>query len=637
MKHLLMVGAAALVLTACGDKAATDVKAAGDKTTDAVKVATTSDRTAGYSETKNAYFGETHVHTRNSFDAYIFNVRNEPADVYRYAKGETIVHPSGFEMKLNGPPLDFAAVTDHAAYLGILPALDNPDHKLSKLPIAKEMFGTDPEVIVGAFQKIGGAIRNGTKLDAYDQETIDSAWAQTVAAADKYYEPGVLTTFAGYEYTAVSVRKDSPDSFIGGNLHRNVFFENEAPSSPFSTIQSTNPEDLWDWMDTERAAGRDALAIPHNSNVSDGEMFAKLTTNGRPLDADYAKQRMMNEPIVEISQVKGTSETHPLLSPNDEWANFEIYDKLLSSDVVSKTKGGFVREAYANGIGMENAEGFNPYKFGVISASDSHVAGGAFDEKDYWSKVGILDGTSQARGSVPPGDAKTWDGVERDANGELWFSRWGASGLAGVWAEENTRESIFGAMRKKETFATSGPRIKVRFFGGYGFEDNDLANADLAGFGYENGVPMGGDMSGNGEAPSFLAWAMRDPKGAPLQRLQIIKVWNEDGTNKEMVYDAACSDGNVPDENYRCADNGASVDMSNCSPSTGSGDPELKTVWQDPDFDTDQRAAYYVRVLENPTCRWSTYDALRSGTPPHPDLPQTIQDRAWSSAIWYNP
>ncbi|WP_409433109.1 DUF3604 domain-containing protein [Litorimonas sp. RW-G-Af-16] len=581
---------------------------------------------------KSVYFGDLHIHTKNSFDAYIFNVRTTPDDVYRFAKGESVRHPSGYDIKLGGEPLDFVAATDHGAYMGVLPQMNNPDSPLSKLEISKTMFGTDPELIVAAFNKVGGSVRSGEPFaEIYDRDLIDQTWQDAVAAADRHYEPGKLTTFAGYEYTAVSMR--GGNGFEGGNLHRNVIFKDAAPKRLFATLDSTNPENLWDWMDEERKAGRDVMAIPHNSNVSDGEMFAMTQMDGSAIDAAYTQQRLRNEPIVEMTQVKGTSETHPALSPNDEFADFEIYEYLLASQTKSKINGSYIREALARGMALEKATGTNPYQFGLIGSSDTHVAGGAFDESDYWSKVGIIDGTPEMRGSVPPGGAKTWDGVKASDNAEYWFSRWGASGYAAVWAEENTREAIYAAMARKETYATSGTRIKLRFFGGN--LSSDLVGAtDLATQAGANGVPMGGNLAGD-TAPSFIAQAMRDPRGAPLDRIQIVKVWNNEYGMQERIYDMACSDGRTANPTtHRCADNGASVDLSNCSPSTGAGAPELVGHWTDPDFDGSYQASYYVRVLENPTCRWSSWDAMRAGVERHPDRPATIKERAWSSPIW---
>ena len=636
MRHFIGAGVTAVLLTACGDVKET-TKAGADNAAEVSKAAAETIRTADYNDNRNAYFGDLHIHTKNSFDAYIFNVRTTPDDVYRFAKGEAVKHPSGYDISIWGEPLDFVAATDHGAYMGILPAMDTAGTKLSELPMAKDMFSTDPEKIVAAFQKVGGSVRDGKPIEgAYDLDIVDDTWKSAIDAADRHYEPGKLTTFAAYEYTAVTIRGGDGDNFTGGNLHRNVVFKDSAPDRLFSTLNSINPEDLWDWMDETRGQGHDLMAIPHNSNVSDGKMFDSVTYDGSALSKAYAEQRMTNELIIEMTQVKGTSETHPMLSPNDEFASFEIYDKLLGSQVVSKTKGGFVREALANGLGIEKKVGANPYKFGMIGASDSHVVGGAFNEADYWSKVGIVDGTPEARGSVPPGGVKTWDGVTPSVNADSWFSRWGASGLAGVWAEENTREAIYNAMARKETFATSGPRMKVRFFASYDYGGDILSSPDLTSQAYASGVPMGGDLAAKDSAPTFLAWAMRDPLSAPLDRIQIVKVWH-DGQARERIYDVACSDGAKPDAvSRRCPDNGASVDLETCAASTGQGDPELRARWQDPDYDPSMSASYYVRVLENPTCRWSSWDALKAGAERNPDLPATIKERAYTSPIWIN-
>ncbi len=634
MQRFLTASFMALTIAACsnGDNKTNSSETAPEKTSQVTA------QSSAENLPMNAYFGELHVHTKNSFDAYIFNVRSTPDDVYRFAKGETVRHPAGYDIKIWGDPLDFVATTDHGAYMGILPAMNDPDSPLSKVELAQGMFGTDTEVVTAAFGKMGGSIRSGKPYpEIYDRELIDSTWQNAVATADKHYEPGKLTTFAGYEYTAVTQGKHGGNDFIGGNLHRNVIFEDSAPDRLFATLDSVNPEDLWDWMDTQRAAGNDSIAIPHNSNVSDGEMFDLKTFDGNPMTKAYAEQRLRNEPIVEMTQVKGTSETHPALSPNDEWADFEIYEYLLSSTVKSKINGSYIREALGRGLAIEADVGSNPYKFGLIGASDSHVAGGAFDEKDYWSKVGILDATPETRGSIPPDGKKSWEGVELPDHATYWFPYWGASGLAAVWAPENTREAIFGGMRRKETYATTGPRIKVRMFAGYNYDADIINDADLISKAYTGGVPMGGDLSASSKAPSFIVWAARDSLSAPLQRLQVIKVWQEDGAPKEKLYDIACSDGGLPDPStHRCPDNGARVDLSDCSISQDKGDPELKTLWTDPDFDGSQSAAYYVRVLENPTCRWSTWDALRAGTPPTPKVKPTLQERAYTSPIWYN-
>jgi hypothetical protein len=467
----------------------------------------------------------------------------------------------------------------------------------------------------------------GVPDDMDDRDVARSAWREIIESAERHDDPGTFTAFIGYEYTS-----SGPQS---QNLHRNVIFrDSRVPDLPWSRLDSTNPETLWDWMDRNREAGMDSLAIPHNMNGSDGWMFPDTNWAGEPIDAAYAEQRMRNEPIVENSQVKGTSDTHPLLSPNDEWADFEIMPLRIASQLESRPPGSYVRDALLKGIAMEESSGFNPYKVGVIAASDTHNAAGSFEEDNYWSKTGYLDTPAFRRGSVPL-DEPAADGSEY-ANGSSKY--WGASGLAGVWAESNTREALFAAMRRKETFSTSGPHIKVRFFGGSEIDESLLTREDGIAQAYAKGVPMGSDLTGSDTAPAFYVWASRDPDTQPLQRLQIIKGWIEDGTTHEDVIDIACADGlSVDPATKRCPDNGAEVDVSDCSVTPDKGDSELATVWTDPDFDPAERAFYYVRVLENPSCRWSTYDAIRAGVTPRPDMHATIQERAWSSPIWYAP
>ena len=591
---------------------------------------------------RNAYFGDLHVHTRYSFDAYIFNVRNSPDDAYRYAQGDPLQHPSGYPIRLRGAPLDFMAVTDHATYMGVLSAMGNPDHRLSQTALAKELISDDINVVFNAFRGVAAAVISGKSDPRLQHEdVIRDAWQQEIAAAERHNQPGKFTTFIGYEYT-------SAPPF---NLHRNVIFKgSKAPPKPFAATDSLNPEDLWQWMDANREAGMEALAIPHNPNWSNGTMFMRTDFDGKPLDADYAAQRMRNEPIVEMTQVKGTSDTHPLLSPNDEWADFEIfadtpdiYGALGDGQPVTITlPGGYVREALLTGLAMEADQGFNPYRFGLIGSSDTHNAGAAYEEFAFYSKTGINDGTPQRRGSVLPEGVPDWEHyaeLPAEEKPAPYLGEWGASGLAGVWAEENTRDSLFAALQRKETFATTGTRIRVRFFAGYGLERVDPDSQDATAQYYAHGVPMGADLDVRDRGvPTFVVWATRDPQSAWLQRLQIIKGWVEDGSHKEQVFDVACSDGGTPDPaSHRCPANGASVDLSTCSFDFTKGAAELRASWQDPSHDPQQNAFYYVRVLENPTCRWSTWDALRAGARPNPSMPLTIQERAWSSPIWLRP
>jgi len=577
---------------------------------------------------RNAYFGDLHVHTRYSFDAFIFGTRASPDDAYRYAKGEALMHPAGIEMKMPAP-LDFQAVTDHDIYLGMLPAMDDPSTTVGKHEISVAIReAKTPVERRDAFNGIIARLRGQVADDLYDPAVSKAAWQDIIAAAERNNDPGVFTTFIGYEHT-----KSGPDA---ENLHRNVIFRgSQVAEMPFTANMSNNPEDLWDWMDSERAAGREVLAIPHNSNGSNGWMFRQGKYDGSPMDSAYAEQRMRNEPIVEITQVKGTSDTHPALSPNDEWADFEIMPLRIASTLQSQADGSYVRQALRRGLEYADGQGFNPFQFGFIGSSDTHNAAGSFEEYNYWSKTGMTDATPQLRGSVP----LDTPGPNGEQYGQPAAQYWGASGLAGVWAESNTRDSIYDAFRRKETFATSGPRMRVRFFAGYDLPDDLVMRQDAITQAYAHGVPMGADLLANdGASPRFFVWASRAADSAPLQRLQIVKGWMAGGESHETVFDVACSDGGSPDPaTRRCPDNGASVDLATCAYSRDVGAAELATVWRDPEFDASQRAFYYARVLENPTCRWSTWDAIRAGVAPRPDMKSVIQERAWSSPIWYRP
>ena len=575
----------------------------------------------GSAADRQVYFGDLHIHTRYSFDAFLFGTRTGPDDAYAFARGATLRHPSGFDMQLDRP-LDFYAVTDHGFYLGMWSAMTDPAHPLHDDPDARTYLDakTTPER-ARAFRTAGQFL-----TENFDENAVRSAWADIVASANRHNAPGEFTTFIAYEYTTSASDR--------GNLHRNVVFRgDEAPHLPFSRLDSMNPEDLWAWMDLQRQRGMDAIAIPHNSNGSNGHMFALAQTDGSPLDAAYAATRMRNEPLIENTQIKGTSDTHPFLSPNDEWADFEIMPHRVATLLPSRPQGSYAREAWRNGLLMQERDGINPYLFGVVGATDTHNSGDVFDEDRYVSKVGTIDSDPVGRGSVPVNPGDDVPGYREGSN--IYF---GASGLAAVWADENTRGAVFDAFRRRETYSTTGTWIRLRFFGGYGLSE-DMLDAGSIGQAYDAGVPMGGDLFPRDTgAPGFLVWAAQDPQAAKLQRLQIVKGWVADDRSHEQVYDVACSDGLAVDpETHRCPDNGATVDISDCSITEGVGASELSTLWQDPDFDPDQRAFYYVRVLENPTCRWSTWDAIRAGTAPRGSVPATIQERAFSSPIWYDP
>ena len=572
-------------------------------------------------------FGETHLHTVLSFDAYIFGNRNTPEDAYRFAKGEAINHPAGFEMKI-AAPLDFQSVTDHAIYLGMLPAMHDPKQVVSKHPISLEMRKAKTQMErIGSFQKLFPYLNKSDKPDdLVDVEIMKSAWQEIIETANRHNEPGKFTTLIGYEFTSGPQNQ---------NLHRNVFFRGDkAPVLPFSRIMSPNPEDLWAWMDGLRDKGMDSIAVPHNSNGSNGLMFMTKKWDGSPMDEGYAETRMRNEPIVEMTQVKGDSETHPLLSPNDEFADFETMPFRIGTWDKSNVEGSYVRQAYLRGLEMAAQGRGNPYKFGMIGASDTHVGAGAFDEDNYWSKIGLVDANGKLRGSVPL-DKPNKDGSVYNQNN---FQTWGASGLAAVWADSNTRGDIFDAMRRKEAYATTGPRIKLRFFASDDFDSRILGRSDMVKRAYAQGVSMGSDLLlKKRQKPEFLVWAMRDANSYALQRVQIVKGWlKPDGSSAEKLFDVACAGGKKPGRDHRCPDNGAEVDIKTCKATAKTGDSELKTVWRDPEYKSGQQAFYYVRVLENPSCRWSTWDALRAGVAPRPDIPATLQERAYSSPIWVN-
>lgn len=547
---------------------------------------------------KQAFFGDLHVHTRNSFDAYTFGVRASPADAYRYGRGEPIEHVSGVRIQASRP-IDFMAVTDHAEYLGLLRLLPAPDGPLADTSIAREIRSGNLDRARAALE--GVLRRMGLDPPTPSPELVvpelsSRIWRDVAEVADRFYTPGVFTTLVGFEWTS------TPDA---RNLHRNVLFRGrELPALPFSSFDSGHPEDLWRWLDELRQRGIRALAIPHNSNVSDGSMFALEDSWGRPIDAAWADARLRNEPLVEGVQIKGSSETHPLLSPTDEWADFEILETLLGRSRVGQLPGSYLRDAWRRGLRLHAQLGRDPFRFGVIGSSDSHNASVPVEESRYTGKIGVADGTPEARleGSlISPSNL-----------------RYSAAGLAGVWARENTREQIFDALARKEVFATSGPRIALH-----------LSAA---------GRPMGSELPAGLRELRLRVEAIRDPDSAPLQRLQIVKGWLADGELHERVIDVACSDGGVPDPvRLRCPDNGATLDLSTCAIPEEPGDAQLTADWRDPDFDPNRHAFYYARVLENPSCRWSTWDALRGGWDPPASVPAAIQERAWSSPLWVVP
>ncbi|MBD2858071.1 DUF3604 domain-containing protein [Spongiibacter sp. KMU-158] len=569
---------------------------------------------------RNLLWGDLHIHTSLSTDGFKTGTRALPEQAYIFAKGGEIEHAMGYGIKIHRP-LDFAAVTDHAEYLGVL-RHQNPDSPIKKKSLRQRMLEDGPLqntlMFIKTMRGYTVNVEGGGDID----KVSSKAWQQVIDTAERHNDPGRFTTFIGYEWTSM------PDS---KNLHRNIIFRNsQVPQAPFSALDSEDPRELWQWLDGMREQGIDSLAIPHNGNASGGRMYDSVAFDGDKLDAAYADLRNRNEPVSEIFQGKGASETHPELSPDDEFAGFELYDQLLATRTIkSEPKGSYSRWALRTGLSFQHNEGFNPFEFGVIGSSDSHTASTPHEEFNYNGKLPVVDGTAGLRlgKSVLLPDEF------------LVGKKWSSAGLAAVWAEENTRESIFNAIRRRETYATSGPRILLRFFGGWAYPSDLLEREDRVSIADKSGVPMGGVLpavQGKG-APQFAVWAMKDSLSGNLDRIQIIKAWvDAGGEPHEAIYNVALSDGRQPDAvTGKVPAVGNTVDIEKATYTNTIGDTQLAALWQDPDFDSTLNAVYYARVIEIPTPRWSTYDAalLQVEAPE----PATIQERAVSSAIWYQP
>ncbi|WP_261330762.1 DUF3604 domain-containing protein [Rhizobium leguminosarum] len=572
---------------------------------------------------RQAYFGETHVHTGWSFDAYIFgNTKSTPADAYRYAKGEAIKHPLGYDIKI-GTPLDWMGVTDHSEYVGTVSLANTPGSSISKLPIAEKLIVHNPADITRIYLWLGNTIVDKKPIaELISPEVANSVWKQNVDIANEANQPGKFTAFCSYEWTSTPNNR---------NMHRNVFFRDcaKVPAAPYSSIESSDPSDLWDWMDGQRKAGNELLAISHNANLSDGHMFpTDVDEKGRPIDAAWAASRDRNERLSEIKQIKGASETHPTLSPNDEFANFEILTYLLGDPAgrFPTISGSYIRQALKDGLSMMEARGFNPYKTGFVGGSDSHNTGVPYRQDNFYGGHVLNDGDIKQRMS-----GYVFAGLDVRLENP--------AGLTGVWAEENSRESLFDAMQRKETFATSGPHIRVRFFGGPN-ETGVVGKQDWVKSAYAGGVPMGGDLPPLGEAktPSFVVWAVKDPTSGNLDRIQIVKGWTKHGQSFEKVFDVAWAGNRTPDKFSGVVPPiGSTVDISDATYTNTIGAVELKGEWADPEFDPSLDAFYYLRTLEIPTPRWTTIQANELGIAPPDNVPATVQERAWSSPIWYTP
>jgi hypothetical protein len=509
--------------------------------------------------------------------------------------------------------------------MGVFPRMEDPNDPLSQLPLAKRVLSEDSNVAMQAFAEILRDFSTGNLDPALtDPKVSRSVWQEIVKTADAHYEPGKFTTFPAFEWTS------NPEM---RNLHRVVIFRDSehVPELAYSALDSDRPEDLWRWMADQRGAGSTLLAIPHNGNASDGRMFSLNDSDGKPLDPAYIATRRMNEPLYEITQIKGTSETHPDLSPNDEFAGFEIWDYTLSADAERPThrKGSYARQALLDGLGLAHVAKGNPFQFGFIGDTDTHNAAASNEEDNYTGKFAF---------EVEP--SHRLNGIEGQPEGQKQQIReFSSGGLAGVWAEENTREAIYDAMMRRETFGTSGPHIGVRFFGGWDFTADELGDPNWVETGYARGVPMGGELAPAppGGTPTFMVSAIKDPRSGNLDRIQLIKGWvDADGDPHEAIYDVAWSDDRTPDPTTGALPPvGDTVDAKTATYSNDSGDRQLHALWTDPDFDPGQHAFYYLRVIEIPTPRWSTRDAAALGVDVPAGLATSIQERAWSSPIWY--
>jgi hypothetical protein len=582
------------------------------------------------------YWGVAHVHTGFSFDSGMFGVTTTPDDLFRVARGGEVVLDNGQRFKQDRP-LDWVSITDHAEYMGISDQIREGSPELLTNPQGKrwyEMSKTSPQEGVKAAIEAVVSMQSGKPV--FDASKVTAAaWAHATAAAEKWNELGVFTALHGFEWTS------APG---GNNLHRTVVFRDGADRVgqvvPFSTFDSQDPADLWKYMDAyAKKTGGQVLAIPHNGNLSNGIMYSAETFDGKPMDRAYAEARASHEPLFEATQIKGDGETSPFLSPTDEFANFERWDFNFSKMVAAENSvlhGNYVRSALRLGLELDGKLGVNPYKAGLIGGNDAHIGVVTTREDNFFGEF--------ANGLPSPDRWKTpLVMVNNDPNKGPLASVWNesAAGLGGVWARENTREAIWDALKRKEVYATTGDRPIVRVFAGWDFSQADLDRADFAENGYAHGVPMGGDLAKApaGKPPIFLVYALRDPDGPNLDRIQIIKGWlGKDGKAQERIFDVAVSGGRKIDPDGRCKTSvGTTVDVANATYTNTIGAASLSAYWKDPAFDATQRAFYYVRVIQIPSPRWTAYDQKRYGIKMPDSVPMTVTDRAYTSPIWYSP
>ncbi len=585
------------------------------------------------------YFGDTHLHTSFSMDAGAFGNRLPPREAYRLARGEQVVASGGQPIRLSRP-LDFLVVADHSDNMGYFPDLFAGKPEILAEPLGRKWYDLikSGKGDVAAFDIIT-TFTSGTfpKALMYDPGTAayGSAWRATIDAAEQANTPGLFTAFIGYEWTSTTA---------GNNLHRNVIYRDAADKAgqvePYTTqapLGSDNPRELWKWMAAyEQKTGGRVLAIPHNGNLSNGRMFPIVESfTGKPVDREYAETRMRWERLYEVTQIKGDGETNPLLSPSDEFAAFERWDKgnldMSEPKTPEMLEFEYARSALANGLLLAQRIGVNPYAFGMIGSTDAHTTLAAVEEDDFFGKATPYE----------PNPGRAEHVFAKGKAGAVMGWEMTASGYAAVWATENTRASLWDAMQRRETYATTGPRMEVRFFGGFEFAKTDASTPLSARVGYAKGVPMGGDLrkAASGKAPAFLVGATKDPFSGNLDRIQIVKVWvDAKGARQERIYDAAVSDGRAIGADGRCKTPvGDTVDVAKATWTDTIGDVALSAYWTDPEFDATRAAAWYARVLEIPTPRWTAYDAKRFGVKMAPEIPMTVQERAYTSPIWYTP
>ena len=584
----------------------------------------------GQNYPKEVFFGDTHLHTRNSADAWSMgNLNLTPGDAYRFAQGSPVLAHNGMQVQLRRP-LDFLVVSDHAEYLGAFYRFNVNDSLITKTDVGRQW---QTYVEEGDLAKFFGAfvnsMRNPEEDPALPAAVRQTVWSGVAKTADRHNKPGVFTAFSGYEWTSM---------ISGNNLHRVVVFKDDADKVsqmiPFSGQDSLDPRDLWQALaNYETATGGEVLSIAHNGNLSNGMMFPDETVGGSPIDEAYASLRARFETVYEVTQVKGDGEAHPVLSPDDEFADFENWDW----DNIGRTQKKedwmlpqeYARGALKRGLRFEDELGVNPFKIGLIGSTDGHNSISTPEEDNFFGKFPESE----------PGPARLENAMALD---RLWQnSLLVASGYAAVWAKENTRAAIFDAIKRREVYATTGSRIKVRFFSGWEFDETDIHRPAMLDIAYGTGVPMGGDLSKakRGQVPKFLVIAAMDADGARLDRIQIIKGWmDKAGKLQEKVYDVAWSDDRKLDKRTgKLPAVGNTVDVENATYLNTIGAPQLSTYWEDPDFDRAERAFYYARVLEIPTPRWTTYDSAYFNVEPQDDVPSSIQDRAYTSPIWYTP